>query len=158
MLTRIVVAVVLIGINVSGVQCGDPPKPPAVTGNDPNPRWTAENAGTENFSAYVTKTEVPAGAEVRIRVVKVGGLANVKLEQWIGTNVTTQLIREWKSEAMAADQVLSHTLTKPARVAIEVGGQNYTRMTAGIKENGEFDTMSFQNQWVLDVKIIKPPF
>lgn len=116
-------------------------------------KWELDE--TDNSWMYVTKSTLPAGAEIRILVKGKGDGTSINLNEYVGAiNNTANVIRDWNSRDLAEGQVLTYKLSKPMRIGIDVKGGNYWEKAISISETGEITTMQFGGGWNFDVKIV----
>ncbi len=106
---------------------------------------------------YATTEELPAGAEVRIRVVRCPDKAAAAVRHFIGGPVfSTGVVKEFSG--LAADQALACTLGDKMRVGItaSVGGE--PAACKGLEQKDGADLLKYaagDQELVLEVEIVR---
>ena len=112
--------------------------------------WTPSNAGFESSAA------LPAGAEVRILVVTTGHTS-----QWQGEIIihpesrgyAVNPIARWPAAQTAQVLVFRIPYQDAGRLFIQVGIPNRYLRPLSCVRHGEYDQLTFDKGWVLNVKV-----
>ena len=113
--------------------------------------WHLNNDGTANYQAAETNAIIPAGCEVRIKIVSVGEIANLYVDG-------NGKLGSWPENRLVKDQVLKLKLSSPQKIKITVGGANYWHKATSVTVSEDSDRITFTNGWIVDVKVIGEQF
>lgn len=130
--------------------------PKDVPGQHNSSVWKVETNGTVNFAAYVSSSELPAGTKIKLKLIKEGDVASLRVIEWTSNGGKT--LQEWSNEQIANGQIEDWTVPRPMRLGIEVGGGNYWRQATGSDTKGDLDELRFEGAWVVEVKIVPKEF
>ena len=110
---------------------------------------------------YATSAELPAGAEVRIKIVKCPKRADLSIHDFLGGPVFSKgIVKEFSD--LKADQVLTFKLEKTMKVGITTrageGDSKETGTCAGLEEKDGHDVMKYSfgdvGDLVIEVEVV----
>lgn len=106
----------------------------------------------------VTKKEIPAGAEVRVKVVKKGTeMTDLCFNEFVGASNLISRKKQCIGKPIK-DGVYKFIVPKNMKVSISFGGGNYQHKVTDIDGRNGIHEVTFQKGWAIQVKVIGGEF
>jgi hypothetical protein len=114
-------------------------------------QWTRYDAGS-NCSCFKSTTQVPHGSEVRVRVVRLGTSAPIRLVKIGATGEHWTDLMVWND--VRAGYIEKQILADDCVIAIMIGSENHFYRAESITHYSQYDVMKFDGGWEVDTKVV----